>query len=174
MNNLQLLLNIASSDLTINAFYDFFTKEYSDINLDIVDNNNYSFILNCILDFGNNFILSNSDSGANLFNESFNPWIFVAGYSSSKHIFWNNNLDSLNEELVCVSFITYGFRKGFLRNFLGPVCTIQIAKKSFTILLKFVLLLTQILILILKKLLTLLILFVVVIVLIILYLILIK
>jgi len=129
MNNLQLLINIASSDLTINAFYDFFTKEYHDINLDIVDDSNYYFVLNSILDFGNDFILSNSESIPSLFNQSFNPWIYVAGYSSSKHMFWNNNLDSLNEELVCVFFITYGFRKGFLRNFLGPVCTIQIAKK---------------------------------------------
>jgi len=62
--------------------------------------------------------------------QHFDPWIYVAGYSATKEIFWDINTDSLNEIFVCFSYITYGHRHGYLRNFLGPICvTTYMAKK---------------------------------------------
>lgn len=57
---------------------------------------------------------------------AFDPWIYLAGYSFSKGMFWEENgqngengKGSLDEIKVCHSFITFGYRQGYSRNLLG-------------------------------------------------------
>ena len=57
----------------------------------------------------------------------FDPWVYIAGYSFSRDLYWEN--DTLNEEMVCLAFISYGYRAGFKRNLLGGVCTRDVAEK---------------------------------------------
>lgn len=59
----------------------------------------------------------------------FDPWVYVAGYSFCKDLYWNAEKDTLDEDAVCIAFITYGYKNGFQKNLLGSVCTREVAEK---------------------------------------------
>lgn len=113
MKNLNILKYICSCDKLILLVNE---------KINITD---YEETLKKIIDFGKEYYYNET-----YITEHFDPYIYIAGYCSTKEVYWDVNTDSLNEMYVCFSYITYGHAKGYLRNFLGPVCmNVCMAKK---------------------------------------------
>lgn len=111
-SNIELLKYICSNDILITKV----NEELKDFETDIKSVTNYII----------NFAKYHYDSNVPII---FEPWIYIAGYSSTKDIYWDNVTNSLNEEFVCVSYITHGFINNYRRNFLGYICNIYLSKR---------------------------------------------
>lgn len=111
--DLDIMKYIASSDEIIQF-----------VNANIVISDDYEILITNIINIGKTYYYDEK-----YITQHFDPWIYIAGYSSTKDIYWNKNTDTLNEIYACFSYITFGYKNGYIRNFLGPICNNAIAKK---------------------------------------------